>query len=217
MITQKLLDYIKKQLSSGVNSESIRTSLLQSGWNPDDVKVALNSTGEAQTPVSVVNITEKPKKKSHLLLWIGLILLTLIIIGMYFIGVPLIRYRAYVNQIDKVVDIQKSTHPYTPPNYVITDIAKKEEIAYGVLGVYTRMKDSSSSKNDYITISMAPIQKWTCPNKGTRNQIGSYNVCVTHMSVGYWYIWDKNGLTIKVVSNNDTVPSAELEKVVQSL
>ena len=55
MITQDLLDYINAQLQNGVNEADIRQSLLNNGWNQDDVEAAFkgklqSDTASPQTP-----------------------------------------------------------------------------------------------------------------------------------------------------------------------
>jgi len=218
MVTPELIDYIKNRIVGGIDQSIIRQELVSKGWNEIDISSAFNSliTTNSPTVVPPVQTNKKSSKKACFVVLISLLLLIILIPVSYFAILPAIRYQIYANQVDKVGLIQKNIAPYTPPNYVITDVAKIEEIAYGNYGYYTRMKDSSTTKNDLITINMQPKHKWTCPSRGTWNQIGLYNVCITPMSVGYWSIWDKDELTINVVANNNDVSIDEIKKVIQS-
>jgi len=79
MINPQLLDYIKQQLQQGINKEQIRSSLMISGWQAQDVEEAFASIGTAtQTQQNVIPITKSPMKMWKI---IGGSLLGLIVIG----------------------------------------------------------------------------------------------------------------------------------------
>lgn len=91
MIEQRLVDYIKTNLSKGFSLEQVKKKLLASGWPEYDVNEAINlSQQETSSPTikpttktskPVNSPIKKPVKKSSKTLWVVLIIIIVLIGG----------------------------------------------------------------------------------------------------------------------------------------
>lgn len=87
MVDQRLLDSIKKYLDQGVSVDSIRQSLLQSGWSEKDIKSALEKiTGQKVAEEKKLEEV-KPSDSKRKLLFItgGIIVVLILIVSAYFL------------------------------------------------------------------------------------------------------------------------------------
>ncbi|MCK5022870.1 MAG: hypothetical protein KAS04_01720 [Candidatus Aenigmarchaeota archaeon] len=90
---QQLLDYVKNQLNSGYTAEQVRDTLLEQGWNENDIQQAFSSmkgSAAKSPPVPKPNVKAKPEnglsKKWIVLIVIVafLIFFSPVFIGMFF-------------------------------------------------------------------------------------------------------------------------------------
>jgi hypothetical protein len=91
MITQELLNYIKQQLQEGKNKQEIKNSLLQVGWQEQDIEEAFSSLSinqTSQTPQTNISSFQPPfeqiptkRKNKKLIVIISIIVLFLAVIG----------------------------------------------------------------------------------------------------------------------------------------
>ncbi|MFC1801133.1 hypothetical protein ACFLZB_01620 [Nanoarchaeota archaeon] len=75
MVNQQLIDYIRRQLAQGYNTQSVRAMLLRSGYLPADIAVAFNY---------ISGPTPQPKKKFNFLI-IGIVLVVLVVAAALFL------------------------------------------------------------------------------------------------------------------------------------
>ncbi|MDP2908301.1 MAG: hypothetical protein Q8N77_00690 [Nanoarchaeota archaeon] len=80
MVDQRLLDSIKKYLDQGVSIDSVRQSLLQSGWSEKDIKSALEKiTGQKVAEEKKLEEVKPSESKRKLLFITGGIIVVLIL------------------------------------------------------------------------------------------------------------------------------------------
>ena len=75
MANPQLLDYINQQVSSGVDIQSVKSSLVTSGWSSVDIEAAMASFNG---PTPVARATTVASKRPFMWLIITLVLLMLI-------------------------------------------------------------------------------------------------------------------------------------------
>jgi hypothetical protein len=81
MENQQLIDYIKQSAQQGVSEEQIRQSLLDSGWNKEQIDEGFHSIGK-QITTSIFNTVNGLLTKIFIIVFVLIILL--IIVGGYF-------------------------------------------------------------------------------------------------------------------------------------
>jgi len=93
MINQQLPDYIKQQLQQGINGEQIKSSLLAIGWQTKDIDETFlqitnqNPATQVNSYISPNRTAENRKAKTRLILIvIGIVVLIIFTIGMYFVA-----------------------------------------------------------------------------------------------------------------------------------
>jgi hypothetical protein len=219
MANAELSAYVSAQRAAGVSAPDIVRELQKAGWPDADITEIIQTQllVQSQQPIAQKPTAAKHAKgASRKLIWVFAALFVLSILFTVLIVVPFMRYSQYASMMDKVGQLQKQIKPYVPPQYQLTDIAKKEDLGSGRYGYFTRMKDTTNEKN-LITFSMKPKKDWTCPTKGTWSTINAYKVCIFPLSGGSFAVWDKNSLTVEVVANNTAVSQDELKKVIESI
>lgn len=79
MVNQQLLDYIKTEEAQGYTPQQLRASLVQQGYNPQEVDESLNSTTQPTATAPVSSGTSGIKRRNPFLIF----LFSVITLGIY--------------------------------------------------------------------------------------------------------------------------------------
>jgi len=111
MVDQRVIDYINKNLSRGISLQEIKQSLINVGWQQEEINNAINSINQGTKPTDFIakgykqNISNKKDNKKIILISMAVVIIFCLVLGFFL-------YPREVN----LGDLQTGINPYDENN-----------------------------------------------------------------------------------------------------
>ncbi len=160
MADQRVIDYIKTNLSNGFPLEQIKQALIDVGWKQEEINSAIDSVNQGPKDVGLINRDDKKnisgnKGKKIILISIAIVIIFCVILG--FLLYP--GEISFGNLQMKSMSLSLGTEPKIDGRYInLVSIGENDEITIEVDGVPETIEHSSKKVVNGVEIKNVEIE-----------------------------------------------------------